>query len=215
MSGVRRAQLDRHDIIEPEANSSATASLALFSGCDISKSSIAGSALCRSYGRQTERFGLYIHPRKPFAINANLYIQNRNPFVISKWRCIPQGAVLCPLQPLAHRFSICIYVPGSPLPSTNICIYRTASHLLSANPWYTYRERCTQYQTARNSQSKPDPDEAAATGSKPRSSVSRYHLYHRGENIYPAHFEKWRSRPSRKRVAAPPRQTRSRWKITL
>jgi hypothetical protein len=152
---LRHAQLDRHDIIETEANSSATASLALFSGCNISKSSIAGSAFCRSCGRTTAKSGLYIRPRKPFVINQYLYIQNRNPCVISKSMGYTPGVVFRPSATPSANLPVCIYVPGSPLPSTNICIYRTASHLLSTNRWYIPRGRVHGARPAQNSAPNP------------------------------------------------------------
>ena len=37
------------------------------------------------------------------------------------------------LQSLAPTLQLCIYTPASPLSSTNICIYRTATRLLSTN----------------------------------------------------------------------------------
>jgi hypothetical protein len=188
----QRVQLDRHDIIETEANSSATSSLALFSGCDISKSSIAGSALRRSCGRQTEKSGLYIRPRKPFAINQYLYIQNRNPFVISISVGIPQGGVFRLSATPLCQYPICIYIPGSPLSSISICIYRTATHLLSTNRryiqrgWYTAPPSLETWQAlpARTEQAKP-----AAARSKPLRTNSRYHPNHRGGNIYATHIE--------------------------
>ena len=179
-------KLDTDDIIEAEANSSATAGLALFSGCNISKSSIAGSALLRSYSRTAERFGLYIRPRKPFAISTYLYIQNCNPFVMSKTLYIPLEAHSAP-----HNRAL------TPFPIVYTCL-----EVLCHQPIFVYTEPqpiCYQRNTDLDHTrglhrfeplertSKSAPDEAApkpaAGHQKVKLGVSRYHRYHPGENI--------------------------------
>jgi len=141
---LRSLQLDRHDIIETEANSSATLGLALFSGCDILKSSMvrhSSPQLRRRVPRPDllgregtcQYSGLYIHAHKSFAINQYLYIQNHKPFIINESMVYTGGGYStgnlgCGPFFLISRF--CIYTRGSPLSSTNICIYRTASPLL-------------------------------------------------------------------------------------
>jgi len=152
-------------IIKTEANSSATASLALFSGAiivtifhhlhtdnlcppplallsetsQLSRDGRSNSPLPSPHHHAARlRFNhprprLYIHAWKSFAINQNLYIQNRKPFVINKSSWIPKGCLSAPQPTRASDISVCIYTPASPLPSTNMCIYRTARHLLSTN----------------------------------------------------------------------------------
>jgi hypothetical protein len=153
-------------MIGTEANSSATLGLALFSGCDILKSSMVRHSspllLLRvprpdllGQDGACQYSGLYIHTNKSFVINQYLYIQNRKPRVISKSMSIPREGVSLTSSPYANGIAICIYVPRSPLSSTNICIYRTATHLLSANRCYAHRGWCTRRQTARNPPANP------------------------------------------------------------
>jgi hypothetical protein len=123
-------------------------------------SSIVGSDLFRSCRGQTDRSRLYIRARYAFVISTYLYIQNRNSFVISKTLHLPNGGYSAPQKRALTLFPICIYVPGSPSPSINVCIYRTATYLLSANRRYSTRplDPLTQHRPGTSQlQARPQP----------------------------------------------------------
>jgi hypothetical protein len=80
---------------------------------------------------------LYIRAHNPIVFSSFLYIQNRKSFVMNESMRIPIGGLPAPPQPArAQDRWICIYTLASSLLSVRLCIYRTASHLESANVLY-------------------------------------------------------------------------------
>jgi len=186
-------------MIGTEANSSATLGLALFSGCDILKSSMVRHSspllLLRVprpdlLGRDgaCQYSGLYIHAHKSFAINQCLYIQNRKPCVISKSMGIPGRGYSAPhtrtltvspfvytcLEVLCHQ-PIFVYTEPQPICYQRIVAMRIGDGVHGARPLETRQ----QTRPGRISQTSRNPLQTAparlAVSSVPARRKNKWH----------------------------------------